>query len=218
MNSPWAPPPRTRPTGPPTTPGIWRACRAARAAAAPAAVAGRLVPAALGTDTGGSVRQPASFCGVTGIKPTYGRVSRYGLVAYGSSLDSVGAFARSAADVALLFSQHGRSRSARRHLDGRARARNPARRDPALRGLRIGVPRGILHRRASSPRSKQAVRAGDRPVLEALGASVRPISLPHTEYALPVYYLIAPAEASRQPGPLRRRALWAARAGRSDVG
>ena len=159
-----------------------------------AAVAARLAPLALGSDTGGSVRQPASFCGVTGIKPTYGRVSRYGLIAYGSSLDVVGAFGRSAADVALVFAQIAGydPRDATTldlpvpevSLDGRE----------GLQGLRVGVPdeyfiAGIQPEVESSVR--QAVAA-----LESLGAEARPVSLPHTRYALPVYYLIAPAEAS----------------------
>jgi aspartyl-tRNA(Asn)/glutamyl-tRNA(Gln) amidotransferase subunit A len=159
-----------------------------------AATAARLTPAALGSDTGGSVRQPASFCGVTGIKPTYGRVSRYGLVAYGSSLDTVGVFARSAADTALIFGVIAGYDS----LDAttmdlpvpKIRLDGPE----AVKGLRIGVPEeyfieGIL------PEVETAVRQAIA-VYESLGAEVKTISLPHTEYALPVYYLIAPAEAS----------------------
>ena len=159
-----------------------------------AAVGGYLVPAAMGTDTGGSVRQPASFCGVTGLKPTYGRVSRYGLVAYGSSLDTVGAFGHSAEDVALLFSQMAGHdpRDATTIdlpvpeicLDGCT----------DLAGLRVGVPQEYFIA-GIQPEVEAAVRAAIAR-LEALGAQVRPVSLPHTEYALPVYYLIAPAEAS----------------------
>ena len=171
-----------------------------------AAVAARLVPAALGTDTGGSVRQPASFCGVTGIKPTYGRVSRYGLVAYGSSLDSVGVLARSAEDAALVF-QHmaGHDPLDATSLDLPVPAYTlPA--EPDLKGLRIGVPQEYFIP-GMQPEVEQAVRAAIAQ-MQALGAEVIPVSLPHTEYALPVYYLIAPAEASRQPGPLRWRPLW----------
>lgn len=159
-----------------------------------AAVAARLTPAALGTDTGGSVRQPASFCGVTGLKPGYGRVSRYGLVAYGSSLDSIGAFGRSAQDVAAVFAA----------MQGADPLDATSQKQPAgeialeaadnLRGVRIGVPQeyfidGI--QAAVAQKVRQAIA-----LLQSLGAEIIEISLPHTEYALPVYYLIAPAEAS----------------------
>ncbi len=159
-----------------------------------AAVAARMVPAALGSDTGGSVRQPASFCGVTGIKPTYGRVSRFGLVAYGSSLDSIGAFARSAEDANLLF----RLMAGHDPLDATSSdlpvpsVSLEGRID--LRGLRIGVPREYLTA-GIQPEVEAAVRVAAAQ-MEALGARAEEISLPHTEYALPVYYLIAPAEAS----------------------
>lgn len=159
-----------------------------------ASVAARLVPAALGTDTGGSVRQPASFCGVTGIKPTYGRVSRYGLVAYGSSLDSVGALARTAEDVALLLqcmAGHDPKDSTSHDLPVPSFAL-PSEAD--LHGLRVGVPKEYFIT-GIQPEVEQAVRQAITE-MERLGAEVYPISLPHTEYALPVYYLIAPAEAS----------------------
>lgn len=160
-----------------------------------AAVAARLMPAAFGTDTGGSVRQPASYCGITGIKPTYGRVSRYGLVAYGSSLDTVGMFARSAEDVALIF-QHmaGYDMRDATSLDVSVPAYTPLPADPSLKGLRIGVPREYFIE-GMQPEVEEAVKAAIA-LMEKLGASVQPVSLPHTEYALPVYYLIAPAEAS----------------------
>lgn len=158
-----------------------------------AAVAARMVPAALGTDTGGSIRQPASFCGVTGIKPTYGRVSRYGLTAFGSSLDTVGCFARSAADAALLF----QAMAGPDPLDATT-ANLPV---PAitlapdgLKGMRIGVPDEYFIT-GIQPEVETSVRAAID-VLASLGADVRPIRLPHTEYALSVYYIIAPAEAS----------------------
>ncbi|HEY9089881.1 MAG TPA: Asp-tRNA(Asn)/Glu-tRNA(Gln) amidotransferase subunit GatA [Anaerolineaceae bacterium] len=158
-----------------------------------AAVAARLAPAALGSDTGGSVRQPAAFCGVTGIKPSYGRCSRYGLYAYGSSLDSVGVLARSAADAALVFAVMAGydpldSTSADRPLPALDLER------ASFRGLRIGVPREYFIK-GIQPEIETAVRAAIAH-MQALGAEVRPVSLPHTEYALPVYYLIAPAEAS----------------------
>ena len=159
-----------------------------------ALVAARIVPAATGTDTGGSVRQPASFCGVTGIKPTYGRVSRYGLVAYGSSLDSVGAFATTAEDVALLFEQ-----MAGHDPRDATSVEMPApkidlSRVVDLKGLRIGVPDEYFIQ-GIHPEVEAAVRQAIA-LMESLGAQVQRVRLPHTEYALPVYYLVAPAEAS----------------------
>jgi aspartyl-tRNA(Asn)/glutamyl-tRNA(Gln) amidotransferase subunit A len=159
-----------------------------------AAVAACLAPVALGTDTGGSVRQPAAFCGVTGLKPTYGRVSRYGLVAYGSSLDAVGALGRDAADVALVFqAMAGGDRRDATSLDLPLPELDFA--GPGdLSGLRVGIPEeyfipGMQSEVESSVR--QAIG-----ILQSLGAAIAPVSLPHTRYALPVYYLIAPAEAS----------------------
>ena len=159
-----------------------------------AAVAARLAPVALGTDTGGSVRQPASLCGVTGIKPTYGRVSRYGLVAYGSSLDVVGVLGRSAADIAPLF----RLMAGYDPLDSTA-IDTPVPEinlddSKDLSGLRVGVPKEYFIS-GIQPEVESTVREAIRR-LEFLGAAIREISLPHTRYALPVYYLIAPAEAS----------------------
>ena len=162
-----------------------------------AAVAARYVPAALGTDTGGSVRQPASLCGVTGLKTTYGRVSRYGLVAFGSSLDTVGAFGRTAEDVTAIFSvmAGGDPRDATSTDVGVPRIDlDSMKGDKPLRGLRIGVPKEYLIA-GIQPDVEQAVVAAVE-VLKDMGAEVRDVSLPHTEYALPVYYIIAPAEAS----------------------
>jgi aspartyl-tRNA(Asn)/glutamyl-tRNA(Gln) amidotransferase subunit A len=159
-----------------------------------AAVAAQLVPAAIGSDTGGSVRQPASFCGVTGLKPTYGRNSRYGLVAYGSSLDCPGCFGRSARDVAQVFAVM----AGRDPLDATTQdVPGPdIRLDDAARlnGLRIGVPREYFIA-GLQPDVEARVREAIA-LLEKLGAQIKEISLPHTEYAVPVYYLIAPAEAS----------------------
>lgn len=158
-----------------------------------AAVAARFVPAALGTDTGGSVRQPASLCGVTGLKTTYGRVSRYGLVAFGSSLDTVGAFGRTAEDVAQIFSVM----AGRDPLDATS-ADVPVPQikfdGDAVRGLKIGVPKEYFIT-GIQPEVEEKTRAAIE-MLRGLGAQVREISLPHTEYALPVYYILAPAEAS----------------------
>ncbi|MGE5221700.1 MAG: Asp-tRNA(Asn)/Glu-tRNA(Gln) amidotransferase subunit GatA [Omnitrophica WOR_2 bacterium] len=163
-----------------------------------AAVSARLAPAALGTDTGGSVRQPASFCGVTGLKPTYGRISRYGLVAYGSSLDSVGALGRDVPDVAALFTlMAGKDELDATAVDAAAPAFDPSKTSPSeapLDGLRVGVPEEYFIQ-GIQPEVEQAVREAIR-ILEGLGAAAMPVSLPHTDYALPVYYLIAPAEAS----------------------
>jgi aspartyl-tRNA(Asn)/glutamyl-tRNA(Gln) amidotransferase subunit A len=162
-----------------------------------AAAAARLVPAALGTDTGGSVRQPASYCGVTGIKPTYGRVSRYGLIAYGSSLDSVGVLARTAGDCALILSIiAGYDPRDATSMDipvpeFRFQDFNP---DKPLSGLRIGVPREYFIE-GIQKEVERAVRDAIE-VFGSLGAQIKEVSLPHTRYALPVYYLIAPAEAS----------------------
>ncbi len=159
-----------------------------------AAVAARMVPAAIGTDTGGSVRQPASFCGVTGIKPTYGRVSRYGLAAYGSSLDTVGVLARSAEDAAQVF----RWMAGIDPLDATTQdvpvPEYSIRSQTDLNGLRIGVPKEYFIP-GMQPEVEQRVRAAITQ-LQNMGARVVEISLPHTEFALPVYYLIAPAEAS----------------------
>ncbi len=159
-----------------------------------AAVAARMAPLALGTDTGGSVRQPASFCGVTGIKPTYGRVSRYGLVAYGSSLDVVGALGRNAADVAAVF-QIMAGHDPRDATTVEAPVPEIGlNQQHDLKGLRVGVPEEYFIA-GIQPEVETAVRQAIG-VMESLGAEARPISLPYTEYALPVYYLIAPAEAS----------------------
>jgi aspartyl-tRNA(Asn)/glutamyl-tRNA(Gln) amidotransferase subunit A len=158
------------------------------------AVAASLVPAAVGSDTGGSVRQPASFCGVTGLKPTYGRNSRYGLVAYGSSLDSPGCFGRSVADVAEVFCvMAGRDAldATTQDVPGPQISLEPG---ADLRGVRIGVPREYFIK-GIQPAVEEKVRAAID-VLRSLGAEIKEVSLPHTEYAVPVYYLIAPAEAS----------------------
>lgn len=161
-----------------------------------AAVAARLVPAALGTDTGGSIRQPASFCGLTGLKPTYGRVSRYGLVAYGSSLDCVGVLAQTAEDAALIFSLM----SGPDPLDATS-AEVPAPKitlsvtdSLPLRGLRIGIPKEYFVNGIQTGVERAVQQAVEQ--LTRLGAEVQTVSLPHTGYALPIYYIIAPAEAS----------------------
>src|SRR5450830_294141 len=160
-----------------------------------AAVAARLVPAATGTDTGGSIRQPASFCGVTGIKPTYGRASRYGMVAFASSLDQAGPMARTAQDCALLLSAFcgpdldRDSTSLDRPAENFGRSLNDS-----LDGLRIGVPAEFFGE-GLAPDVRAAVDTALKEY-EKLGATLVPISLPRTELSIPVYYIIAPAEAS----------------------
>ena len=159
-----------------------------------AAVAAQEALGALGTDTGGSVRQPAALCGMVGLKPTYGRVSRYGLVAFASSLDQVGTLTKDALDAALLLNVIVRHDP----LDSTSvEVPTPdytARLNQGVKGLRIGIPREYFSA-GIQPEVEEAVREAIR-TLESLGAVAQEVSLPHTEYALPTYYLIAPAEAS----------------------
>ncbi len=159
-----------------------------------AAVAARMVPVAIGSDTGGSIRQPAAFCGVTGIKPSYGRISRYGLVAYGSSLDSMGAFTHSGAEAALLLG----IMAGLDKMDATS-ADHPVPNYHKeitcdIKRLRIGVPREYFIDGIQSE-IKTTIKTAIE-TYRSLGAEIVEISLPHTKYALPVYYLIAPAEAS----------------------
>ncbi|MDE2369811.1 MAG: Asp-tRNA(Asn)/Glu-tRNA(Gln) amidotransferase subunit GatA [Burkholderiales bacterium] len=176
-----------------------------------AAVAARLVPAATGTDTGGSIRQPASFTGVTGIKPTYGLCSRYGMIAFASSLDQAGPLARSAEDCALLLDamvgfdardatsvDPAPYRARRAEVAARAAAAASANAARPLQGLRIGLPReffpaGLAADVAAATRAALAE-------LEKLGATLVDVSLPRTQLSIPVYYIIAPAEASSNLG------------------
>ncbi|MEQ8276102.1 MAG: Asp-tRNA(Asn)/Glu-tRNA(Gln) amidotransferase subunit GatA [Deltaproteobacteria bacterium] len=159
-----------------------------------AAVAAHQVYGALGTDTGGSIRQPAAMCGIVGLKPTYGRVSRRGVVAFASSLDQVGPMGRSVRDVAALFDV----------IAGHDPEDMTSRRDPApntsaaldrgVEGLRVGVPEAFFTE-GLAPEIDAAVREGIRN-LEARGATVQPVDLPHTKYALSTYYILCTAEAS----------------------
>jgi aspartyl-tRNA(Asn)/glutamyl-tRNA(Gln) amidotransferase subunit A len=159
-----------------------------------AAVAADECLGALGTDTGGSVRQPASLCGVVGLKPTYGRVSRYGLIAYASSLDQVGTLAKDVTDAALLLGIiAGHDPCDSTSIDAPVPDYTAAL-IGEIAGLRVGVPKEYFIA-GMQPEVEAAVRAAVD-VLADLGAEVREVSLPHTDYALPVYYLIAPAEAS----------------------
>jgi aspartyl-tRNA(Asn)/glutamyl-tRNA(Gln) amidotransferase subunit A len=166
-----------------------------------AAVSAYQVPLAIGTDTGGSIRQPAALCGIVGLRPTYGRVSRYGIVAFASSLDQVGPFGRDVRDAALLLhAVAGRderdSTSAPIPVPGELLTL-PASDDEAaaaLRGVRLGLPREYFvagMEPGVEARVREAVAA-----LEAAGAEIVDVSLPHTEYGLATYYIVAPAEAS----------------------
>lgn len=180
--------------GPVRNPWDRRAISGGTSGGSAAAVAARLAPVATGTDTGGSIRQPAAMCGVTGIKPTYGRVSRYGMIAFASSLDQGGVLGRSAEDCALVLS----------HMAGfDARDSTSVERVPEdfsrefalpLAGLRVGLPREY-YGPGVAPDVADAVAAGVQ-TLVAAGARTVEISLPHTELAIPAYYVIAPAEAS----------------------
>ncbi|WP_396270820.1 Asp-tRNA(Asn)/Glu-tRNA(Gln) amidotransferase subunit GatA [Ideonella sp.] len=168
-----------------------------------AAVAARLLPAATGTDTGGSIRQPASFSGITGIKPTYGVCSRYGMIAFASSLDQAGPMARSAEDCALLLSAMSgfderdatsAERPAQNFHAQMLSAREGANASQPLKGLRIGLPKEFFPA-ALAADVNGAVRNA-LAELEKLGATLVDVSLPRTELSIPVYYIIAPAEAS----------------------
>ena len=158
------------------------------------AVASGMTPIALGSDTGGSIRQPAALCGIVGMKPTYGRVSRWGLIAFASSLDQIGPLSRSVADAALVLDV----------ISGPDSKDSTATTEPAapllsgltgnIRGRRVGVPRHLLETDVDS----EVIRAFDASlrVLSSLGATVTEVQLPHARYSVPVYYLVATAEAS----------------------
>ncbi|MFC1544910.1 Asp-tRNA(Asn)/Glu-tRNA(Gln) amidotransferase subunit GatA [Gemmatimonadota bacterium] len=159
-----------------------------------AAVALNLVPFALGSDTGGSIRQPAAFCGVVGLKPTYGRVSRYGLVAYGSSLDQIGPLARTVEDAALLLGA----------IAGHDERDSTSADEPVpdytaslgkgVKGLKVGLPREYYPDGLQDNVRARVMEQAE--MLKSLGAEVVDVSLPHTAYAIPTYYIIATAEAS----------------------
>jgi aspartyl-tRNA(Asn)/glutamyl-tRNA(Gln) amidotransferase subunit A len=159
-----------------------------------AAVAANMAVATLGTDTGGSIRQPASFCGVVGVLPTWGRVSRYGLIAFASSLDRIGPFAGNVRDAATLlgviagYDPMDATSSAAPVPDYAAESDKPA------EGLRIGVPAEYFAE-GLDPEVRAAIESGIA-ALKAAGCSIKPVSLPSTKYAIPTYYLVATAEAS----------------------
>ena len=159
-----------------------------------AAVAAGMAVATLGSDTGGSIRQPASFCGVVGLKPTYGRVSRYGLIAFASSLDHVGPFANTVKDAALVL----RTIAGRDPMDSTSAAvpvpNYVAALETPLEGLKVGVAKEYFGE-GLDPEVRTAVEAAIQK-LGVLGCEIVPVSLPHTEYAIPTYYIVATAEAS----------------------
>ncbi|MCA0214295.1 MAG: Asp-tRNA(Asn)/Glu-tRNA(Gln) amidotransferase subunit GatA [Proteobacteria bacterium] len=160
-----------------------------------AAVAARLAPAVTGTDTGGSIRQPAGFCGITGIKPTYGRASRYGMIAFASSLDQAGPMARTAEDCALLLSAMCGPDADRDSTSLDVPAEDFTRSlNDGIEGLRIGIPQEFFGEGLSA--DVRAAVDGALKQYEKLGAKLVPISLPRTQLSIPVYYIIAPAEAS----------------------
>jgi aspartyl-tRNA(Asn)/glutamyl-tRNA(Gln) amidotransferase subunit A len=158
------------------------------------AIASELAPLALGTDTGGSVRQPASFCGVVGLKPSYGRVSRYGLIAYASSLDQIGPFAHDLADTALLLNViAGRDQNDATSVPAPVPDYVSTLNQP-LPSLRVGVVREFF-KEGLDPEVATAVQEAIR-VYELSGATIKEISLPHSKYGIPAYYIVAPAECS----------------------
>ncbi|MFH2144499.1 MAG: Asp-tRNA(Asn)/Glu-tRNA(Gln) amidotransferase subunit GatA [Candidatus Omnitrophota bacterium] len=160
-----------------------------------ACVSARLAPWALGSDTGGSIRQPASLCGVTGLKPTYGRVSRYGLIAFASSLDQIGPLTQDVKDSALLMniiSGYDQKDSTSVNTDVPDYLKNLS---GKISGLKIGVPKEYLNTKGIDEDVKKRILESIK-LLEKLGAASQEISLPHTEYAVATYYIVAPSEAS----------------------
>ncbi len=162
-----------------------------------ASVSAEFAPFALGTDTGGSIRQPGALCGVVGFKPTYGRVSRYGLIAFASSLDQIGPFSRTVEDTALVLNAiAGYDRCDSTSLQAEVPDFTSALRDePNLKGVRLALPREYFSVAGVEPGVEAAVKEAISH-LESLGAELGEVSLPHTQYGLATYYLIAPAEAS----------------------
>ena len=159
-----------------------------------AAIAADMAVTTLGTDTGGSIRQPASFCGVVGLKPTYGRVSRYGLIAFASSLDNIGPFAKTAKDAAIML----RTIAGRDPMDSTS-AEVPvtdyvAELEKPVKGMKIGVAKEYFGE-GLEPETRAAIEAAIQK-LAGLGCEIVDVSLPHTKYAIPAYYLVATAEAS----------------------
>jgi aspartyl-tRNA(Asn)/glutamyl-tRNA(Gln) amidotransferase subunit A len=160
-----------------------------------AAVAGRLAPAAIGTDTGGSIRQPAALCGIVGLKPTYGAISRYGMIAFASSLDQCGPLTRDVTDAALLLrAMQGPDKCDSTCVGIAAGVELPTRED--LKGLRIGVARDFSHQVEGVEPGVAGVFEQSLDVIRELGAEVGECELPHAEHGISAYYVLAPAEAS----------------------
>lgn len=158
------------------------------------AVAAGMAPLALGSETGGSVRQPASFCNIVGLKPTYGRISRYGLVAFASSLDCIAPVGNSPRDIALLLSQIA-GRDAHDSTSAPVPVSDyPAEMGQPVRGMRLGIPKEYFGE-GLDPEVKALIEAGIKNA-ESMGCTIAEVSLPHTRYAIADYYIIAPAEAS----------------------
>ena len=174
----------------------WDVCRVpgGSSGGSASAVAARLSPAATGTDTGGSIRQPSSFCGITGLKPTYGRVSRYGMVAFASSLDQGGPMTQTAEDAALImniiagFDEHD-STSTEKPTDNYTEKLNNS-----IKGLKIGLPKQYFDENLDN--NVAGVIENGLKELEKLGAKCVDVELPHTELSIPAYYVVAPAECS----------------------
>ena len=161
-----------------------------------AAVAAEFAPFSLGTDTGGSIRQPGALCGVVGFKPTYGRVSRYGLIAFASSLDQIGPFTRSVEDCALVMNAiAGYDPCDSTSLQAPVPDYVAALKETSLKGVRLALPREYFSAEGMDPAVDTAVKQAIKH-LESLGAELGEVSLPHTQYGLATYYLIAPAECS----------------------
>ncbi|MBI4122117.1 MAG: Asp-tRNA(Asn)/Glu-tRNA(Gln) amidotransferase subunit GatA, partial [Parcubacteria group bacterium] len=159
---------------------------------AAAAVAADLAPAALGSDTGGSIRQPAAFCGVVGLKPTYGAVSRHGLIAMASSLDQIGPITKTVEDAAILFEAvRGKDRYDATTVQTQ---KTQLKKDGSLKGVSIGVPKEYFGEGLEKDVAESVKEAIDK--LAGLGASIEEVSLPHAQFALATYYIVMPAEVS----------------------
>ena len=159
-----------------------------------AAVAARLAPAATGTDTGGSIRQPASLCGITGLKPTYGRISRWGMIAFASSLDQAGPMTQTASDAALLLNAMAGFDAKDSTCSEQAVPDYTAELEQSVKGLRIGLPKEFFDQRLDPDIGRVVHEAIAQ--YEAMGAELVEIELPNTHLSIPAYYVVAPAEAS----------------------